>query len=172
MSRTHLAAIFFALLHGCASAPRVAAPTVCTSVEGVATQSLARAGETDLHGMTVRLSVLSSPPGTRVFAVAVIGPSVRRTLGGGAVCESRPAPDDPCAAITHDAFAHDLGLRLVDVGLRNEDVSLDAVAVHRWGDLDRAIAAVADALRAGRLASTYRVELRPYTCVTQLELRA
>lgn len=153
-----------ALLQGCASAPRAITPARCAAVEGAASESSARPGETDLHGMTLHLTTVPSPPGTRVFEVRVTGPSVRRTLGGGAVCESRPPPDDPCGAITLDAFTHDVGLRLIDAGLRAEDISIDAVAVHRWSDLDGALAAVADALRAGRIASSYRVALRPYTC--------
>lgn len=168
MWRTLHAATLLVLLHGCASAPRTTTPTRCATVEGVAAQSSARAGERDLHGMTLHLTAVPSPPGTWVFEVRVTGPSVRRTLGGGAVCASRPAPDDPCGAITLDAFAHDVGLRLIDAGLRAEDISIDDVAVHRWSDLDGALAAVADALRAGRIASAYRVALRPYTCGIEL----
>ncbi|MFO0630679.1 MAG: hypothetical protein U0325_34330 [Polyangiales bacterium] len=168
MSWTPHAALLM-LAVGCAHPPHTISPTRCASVEGVPTQSTARAGETDLHGMTLHLATVPSPPGTRVFEVRVSGPTVRRTLGGEAVCESRPTPTDPCGAITVDAFAHDLGLRLVDAGLRAEDISIDAVAVHRWSDLDGAVAAVADALRAGRIASAYRVELRPYTCVVAIQ---
>lgn len=164
MCTTRPAVMWVALTLGCASAPRANLPTRCAAVEGSASQSSARAGETDLHGMTLHLTTVPSPPGTRVFEVRVTGPSVRRTLGGGAVCESRPTPDDPCGAITLDAFTHDLGLRLIDAGLRAEDITVADVAVHRWSDLDGALAAVADALRAGRIASSYRVALRPYTC--------
>jgi hypothetical protein len=156
-------------LCNCASAPRAVTPSRCTTVEGAPTQSQARAGETPLHGMTLRLVAVSPPPGERAFDVTVVGPSMRRTLGAGVTCESRPPPDHPCDAVSPDAFAHDLGLRLVDAGLRAEDIHVDYLAVHRWSDLDGAVAAVADALRAGRIASAYRVVLQPYTCVVLLK---
>ncbi len=93
------------------------------------------------------------------------------------LCVGRPLPDEPCKRVSAMAIAMEARQRLTDAGRlasvgysgcgeRSGEpgfwyVTLD---VYDWADLDPAIAALADRMRAWRVGDRLRIAVKPMNC--------
>ena len=128
-----------------------------------------RAGQHDLHGFTLVVQQLGSPREPD-FLLTVRGPSVRRLTGprgSPGLCTVPPGPEDPCELVSVD----DVMWQLIERTRAREghvDVRHDEAIVHEWAHVDRAALAIADTLRAWRIATPYLLRVRRPTCVEEL----
>ncbi len=143
-------------------------PDVCRTPSGARAEASLEAGERDLHGYTLHVRELpAAEPQVVTFELRVSGARSRRRLRVGGTpqrpCGPYAAPDDPCAEVGIGLFATDLQARLAAMD-NAASVTLHHVEVHDWGDLDEAVVALGDALRAWRMADPFRVAVRPMSC--------